>query len=162
MTAPQRIKTAPDVPATDEAGLPGYYCSFWHALWAPKDTPKPIIAKLNDALRKALADPATHKRLVDLSQDIFPPDRAVAGSAAKIPANGNRQLVADHQGSRHQSAMKSAVSTIARIRDRHQAGCDEGLRRLSRRLTPPRHISSGSIAANQFGPRAARCPLLVR
>ena len=75
VTAPQRIKTAPDVPATAEAGLPGYYFSFWHALWAPKGTPKPIIAKLNDALRKALADPATHKRLVDLSQDIFPPDQ---------------------------------------------------------------------------------------
>ena len=75
VTAPQRIKTAPDVPATDEAGLPGYYFSFWHALWAPKGTPKPIIAKLNDALRKALADPTTHKRLVDLSQDIFPPDQ---------------------------------------------------------------------------------------
>jgi tripartite-type tricarboxylate transporter receptor subunit TctC len=75
VTAPQRIKTAPDVPATDEAGLPGYHFAFWHALWAPKGTPKPIIAKLNDALRKALADPATHKRLVDLSQDIFPPDQ---------------------------------------------------------------------------------------
>ena len=75
VTAPQRIKTAPDVPTTDEAGLPGYYFSFWHALWAPKGTPKPIIAKLNEALRKALVDPATHKRLVDLSQDIFPPDQ---------------------------------------------------------------------------------------
>ncbi len=75
VTAPQRIKTAPDVPTTDEAGLPGYYFSFWHALWAPKGTPKPIIAKLNEALRKALADPATHKRLVDLSQEIYPPDQ---------------------------------------------------------------------------------------
>ncbi len=75
VTAPKRIKTAPDVPTTDEAGLPGYYFSFWHALWAPKGTPKPIIAKLNEALRKALADPATHKRLIDLAQDIFPPDQ---------------------------------------------------------------------------------------
>ena len=75
VTAPQRINTAPDVPTTDEAGLPGYYFSFWHALWAPKGTPKPIIAKLNDALRKALADAATHKRLIDLAQDIFPPDQ---------------------------------------------------------------------------------------
>ncbi len=75
VTAPLRIKTAPDVPTTDEAGLPGYYFSFWHALWAPKGTPKPIIAKLNEALRKALADPVTHKRLVDLSQEIYPPDQ---------------------------------------------------------------------------------------
>lgn len=75
VTAPQRINTAPEVPTTDEAGLPHYYFSFWHALWAPKGTPKPIIDKLNGALRNALADPATHKRLVDLAQDIFPPDQ---------------------------------------------------------------------------------------
>ncbi|HTQ82859.1 MAG TPA: tripartite tricarboxylate transporter substrate-binding protein [Pseudolabrys sp.] len=75
VTAPKRIDTAPDVPTTDEAGLPGYYFSFWHALWAPKGTPKEIIAKLNEALRKSLADPTTHKRLVDLAQDIFPPER---------------------------------------------------------------------------------------
>ena len=75
VTAPKRIDTAPDVPTTDEAGLPGYYFSFWHALWAPKGTPKEIIAKLNEALRKSLADPTTHKRLVDLAQDIFPPEQ---------------------------------------------------------------------------------------
>jgi len=75
VTAPQRINTAPDVPTTDEAGLPGYYFLFWHALWAPKGTPKPIIARLNEALRKALADPTTNKRLVDLSQDVFPTDQ---------------------------------------------------------------------------------------
>jgi tripartite-type tricarboxylate transporter receptor subunit TctC len=75
VTAKSRIALAPDVPTTDEAGLPGFYFSFWHALWAPKGTPQPIIAKLNDALRAALADPATRKKLVDLAQDIFPPDQ---------------------------------------------------------------------------------------
>jgi len=84
VTAPQRIKTAPDVPTTDEAGLPGYYFSFWHALWAPKGTPKPIIAKLNEALRKALADPATNKRLVDISQDIYPPDQQSPAALQKF------------------------------------------------------------------------------
>jgi tripartite-type tricarboxylate transporter receptor subunit TctC len=75
VTAPKRIAMAPDVPTTDEAGLSGYYFSFWHALWAPKGTPKEVIAVLNGALRKALADPATHKHLVDLAQDIFPPEQ---------------------------------------------------------------------------------------
>jgi tripartite-type tricarboxylate transporter receptor subunit TctC len=84
VTAPQRIGTAPDVPTTDEAGLPHYYFSFWHALWAPKGTPKPIIAKLNDALRKALADPTTRKRLVDLAQDIFPPDQQTPEALRKF------------------------------------------------------------------------------
>ena len=50
----------------DEAGLPGFYISHWHALWAPKGTPKDIIAKLNAAVVEALADPAVRKRLADL------------------------------------------------------------------------------------------------
>ena len=84
VTAPQRIGTAPDVPTTDEAGLPHYYFSFWHAVWAPMGTHKPIIAKLNDALRKALADPTTRKRLVDLAQDIFPPDQQTPEALRKF------------------------------------------------------------------------------
>jgi tripartite-type tricarboxylate transporter receptor subunit TctC len=65
---------APDVPTTDEAGLPGFYFTFWHALWAPKGTPKEIVAKLNGALRNALANPSTRKKLIDLAQEIFPDD----------------------------------------------------------------------------------------
>jgi tripartite-type tricarboxylate transporter receptor subunit TctC len=72
VTAKQRIAIAPDIPTTDEAGLPGYYFSFWHGMWAPKGTPKEIIAKLNAAAVAALADPNTRKRLTDLAQDIFP------------------------------------------------------------------------------------------
>ncbi len=75
LTAKNRIPLAPDVPTTDEAGLPGFYFSFWHALWAPKGTPKPIIDKLNAALRQALADPATRKKLIDLAQEIYPVDQ---------------------------------------------------------------------------------------
>jgi tripartite-type tricarboxylate transporter receptor subunit TctC len=75
LTASNRIVTAPDVPTTAEAGLPDFQFSFWHALWAPKGTPKPIIARLNDALVKSLADPATRKKLTDLAQDIFPRDQ---------------------------------------------------------------------------------------
>jgi tripartite-type tricarboxylate transporter receptor subunit TctC len=74
VTAKQRIALAPDVPTTDEAGLPGFYFSFWHALWAPKGTPKPIVDKLNAALKTALANPSTRKKLIDLAQEIFPPE----------------------------------------------------------------------------------------
>ena len=52
--------------------MPGYYFSFWHALWAPKGTPKDIVAKLNAAAVAALADPVTRKRLSDFAQTIFP------------------------------------------------------------------------------------------
>jgi tripartite-type tricarboxylate transporter receptor subunit TctC len=75
VTAKKRIDVAPDIPTTDEAGLPGYYYSFWHAMWAPKGTPKDIIAKLNGAAVTALADPGTRKRLTDLAQVIFPRDQ---------------------------------------------------------------------------------------
>ncbi len=75
VTAKERIAVAPDIPTTDEAGLPGYYFSFWHAMWAPKGTPKPIIAKLNAAVRAGLTDPETRKKLLDLAQVIYPPEQ---------------------------------------------------------------------------------------
>jgi tripartite-type tricarboxylate transporter receptor subunit TctC len=75
VTAKSRVPVAPNIPTVDEAGLPGFYFSFWHALWAPKGTPPEIIAKLNGALRTALADPATRKKLIDLAQEIFPADQ---------------------------------------------------------------------------------------
>jgi tripartite-type tricarboxylate transporter receptor subunit TctC len=72
VTANHRLAIAPEIPTTDEAGLPGFYFSFWHAIWVPKGTPPDIVATLNGALRKALADPATRKKLTDLAQEIFP------------------------------------------------------------------------------------------
>jgi tripartite-type tricarboxylate transporter receptor subunit TctC len=75
VTAKDRIAVAPDIPTTDEAGLPGFYFSFWHAMWAPKGTPKDIIAKLNAAIVAALQDPDTRKKLTDLAQVIYPPDQ---------------------------------------------------------------------------------------
>jgi tripartite-type tricarboxylate transporter receptor subunit TctC len=72
VTAKSRLAAAPDIPTVDEAGLPGFYFSRWHALWAPKGTPKDVIAKLNAALVAALADPAVLSRLTDLGQEIFP------------------------------------------------------------------------------------------
>src|SRR5580693_3925617 len=54
VTAKNRIAVAPEIPTTDEAGLPGYYFSFWHAMWAPKGTPKDVIAKLSEAAMAAL------------------------------------------------------------------------------------------------------------
>ena len=75
VTAKTRLAAAPELPTTDEAGLPGFYFSFWHALWVPKGTPKDIIDKLNGAVVSTLADPAIRQKLVDLSQEIFPRDQ---------------------------------------------------------------------------------------
>jgi tripartite-type tricarboxylate transporter receptor subunit TctC len=69
-----RSPALPDVPTTKEAGLPEYQVSAWNALFAPKGTPKEIVAKLNETLVKALDDEATRKRLLDLGSVI--PDKA--------------------------------------------------------------------------------------
>ena len=75
VTAPTRTPIAADIPTTDEAGLPGFYFTFWHALWAPKGMPPEIVAKLNTALQKTLGDPEMRKRLTDIGQEIFPADQ---------------------------------------------------------------------------------------
>jgi tripartite-type tricarboxylate transporter receptor subunit TctC len=73
ITSAARLAAAPDIPTVDEAGLPGFYISIWRGVWAPKATPKPIIAKLNAAIVEALADPAVRRRLADeLGQEIPP------------------------------------------------------------------------------------------
>ena len=71
ITAKSRMALAPNVPTTDEAGLPGFYLSYWHGLWAPRGTPKDIIEKLNAAVAAALAEPPVRQRLGDLGQEIF-------------------------------------------------------------------------------------------
>ena len=71
-TATSRLAVAPDIPTVDEAGLPGFYLGSWSGMWAPKRTPKTVIAKLNAAIIDALADPGVRSRLADIGQEIFP------------------------------------------------------------------------------------------
>lgn len=61
-----RSPALPNVPTTTEAGLPEYKVSAWNALFAPKDTPKDIVTKLNQTLVKALDDESARKRLLEL------------------------------------------------------------------------------------------------
>jgi tripartite-type tricarboxylate transporter receptor subunit TctC len=70
-----RLVQAPDIPTVDEAGLPDFYYSRWHALWAPKGTPKDVITKLNAAVVDALANSVVRARLTELAQEIYPRDR---------------------------------------------------------------------------------------
>ena len=70
VTSKSRHVLLPDVPTVDEAGLPGFYISVWHAFWISKGTPKEIIAKLNAAVVEALAEPKVRQRLADLAQEI--------------------------------------------------------------------------------------------
>ena len=70
--AAKRWFKAPDVPTFDEAGVPSLVFPFWHALWAPKGTPRDVIAKLNAAAVDALADANVRQRLNDVGHEIPP------------------------------------------------------------------------------------------
>jgi tripartite-type tricarboxylate transporter receptor subunit TctC len=68
--SPQRSSTMPDIPTSDEGGVPGLYMSGWFGFFAPKRTPKDIVDKLNGAMVQALADPAVRGRFADLGLDV--------------------------------------------------------------------------------------------
>jgi tripartite-type tricarboxylate transporter receptor subunit TctC len=75
----ERSPALPDVPSAKEAGDPDYQLSIWSAMYAPKGTAKDIVAKLADALDKALEDPAVIKRIVELGGAV--PTKAERGPA---------------------------------------------------------------------------------
>jgi tripartite-type tricarboxylate transporter receptor subunit TctC len=70
VATPERNPSLPDLPTTAEAGLPQYQASAWNAIFAPKGTPAPVLAKLNAAVVKALDDDNVRKRLLELGSDI--------------------------------------------------------------------------------------------
>jgi tripartite-type tricarboxylate transporter receptor subunit TctC len=70
--SPTRSASMPDIPTADETGVPGLYMSGWFGFWAPKGTPKDVIAKLNAATVEALGDPAIQKRFTELGLDVAP------------------------------------------------------------------------------------------
>jgi tripartite-type tricarboxylate transporter receptor subunit TctC len=75
VTDSKRVESAPDIPTTDEAGLPGFHMTLWSGLWVPKGTPKDIVDKLNGAAVEALNDPAVRKQLENLGLQMPPKDQ---------------------------------------------------------------------------------------
>ena len=78
--AKTRWFAAPTVPTMEEVGVPGLYIPWWQGLWAPKGTPQEVIAKLNEAVVSALADPVISRRLSDLGLDIPSTDQRMPGA----------------------------------------------------------------------------------
>jgi len=64
VTGKKRAPLLPDVPTIDEAGVPGYENYVWFGLWAPKETPRPIVEKLYSEVKKAIASPAVKERIL--------------------------------------------------------------------------------------------------
>jgi tripartite-type tricarboxylate transporter receptor subunit TctC len=99
VTTAERASSFPDVPTIAET-VPGYETYTWNALFAPKDTPKEAVDRLNAAAKKALADPAVSARMADFSAKIVgsTPDELkthVATEIAKwepVVTNANVQM----------------------------------------------------------------------
>jgi len=84
VTAKSRLAAAPEIPSVDEAGLPGFYTTFWFGLWAPKGTPGSIIERLNSALVETLADTTVRSRLRDLGSEIPPREQQTPQALAGL------------------------------------------------------------------------------
>jgi len=76
----KRHPALPDVPTAVEQGLPQFSAAPFYAVFAPKDTPRPVLDRLVTALNTALDDEAARKRLIDLGAEI--PDKDRRGPAA--------------------------------------------------------------------------------
>ncbi len=76
VTTLKRLTSLPKVPTLDEAGLKGFEVSVWHALYAPKNTPKPVIDTLTKALQVALKDENVKQRFADLGTEPVAEKRA--------------------------------------------------------------------------------------
>ena len=72
VTTKNRIKALPDAPTLNEQGLKDFEVLVWHGIYAPKGTPKPILEKMNAAVRIALKDPDVLRRMADLGAEIAP------------------------------------------------------------------------------------------
>jgi tripartite-type tricarboxylate transporter receptor subunit TctC len=75
VAARKRSPMLPDVPTSYEQGLPEFDCAPFYAVFAPRGTPQPIVAKLTEALNQGLGEEQVQKRLADLGADIIEPGR---------------------------------------------------------------------------------------
>jgi tripartite-type tricarboxylate transporter receptor subunit TctC len=94
-----RISSLPSTPTFSQSGIPGFQLSVWHALYAPKDTPKPVIDRLTKALNNALKDPGLVRRFGEM-------DASVATPAIANPSYASKFLLTDIE--RWKVAMQNA------------------------------------------------------
>jgi tripartite-type tricarboxylate transporter receptor subunit TctC len=82
--ARDRLAAMPDIPTVDEAGLPGFHASTWYSLWAPRGTPKAVIATLNTAVVNALEGSAIRSELANIGQHVYPREQLTPEALAAI------------------------------------------------------------------------------
>lgn len=88
VTGDEPLETLPSVATVADAGLPSFKMTIWHGLYAPKGTPAAIVAILNDALQRALADPGTRERFRQVGTQAFPVEQ-------RTPQAHGKQLISE-------------------------------------------------------------------
>jgi tripartite-type tricarboxylate transporter receptor subunit TctC len=83
VTTRKRLASLPKIPTLEEAGLKGFEVTVWHALYAPKNTPKPVIDKLTSALQDGLKDSNVKQRFGELGTEPVSLDRATPQALQK-------------------------------------------------------------------------------
>ncbi len=83
VTTKARLKSLPDLPTADEAGLKGFELGVWHGVFAPKGTPPAVVQRLSAALQAALEDPDLVKRFGDISTEPMSQARATPEAAQR-------------------------------------------------------------------------------
>jgi len=76
VTSATRVPSLPEIPTLQEQGLKGFEVGIWHALYAPKGTPKPVLEKLVGALQDSVKDEGVRRKFADLGATTYPPDKA--------------------------------------------------------------------------------------
>jgi tripartite-type tricarboxylate transporter receptor subunit TctC len=80
----RRFDELPDLPTFGDLGYKNLDVDFWHMLLAPAGTPRPIVDKINAALRTALADPKLIKTYAEGGIVEYPPDQETPEAAAAL------------------------------------------------------------------------------
>ena len=71
VTTRERSRILPELPSMTEVGLPEFDVNTWNGIFAPARTPRPVIERLNQAFRNAVADPEIYSRLSTVGFDAF-------------------------------------------------------------------------------------------
>jgi tripartite-type tricarboxylate transporter receptor subunit TctC len=87
VTSAKRLDALPDVPTTDEGGLPGMQVGIWHGIYAPKGTPAEVTERLSKSLQVALKDPNVAARFAELGT-VPSPEADATPAALKAKLEG--------------------------------------------------------------------------
>jgi len=84
LTGPKRNANLPDVPTSDEAGLPGFHTNTWVSVFAPRATPAAVVARLNTEIDRILQSPDVQEKFNGMGMEAIggPPERLAQMLAA--------------------------------------------------------------------------------